>query len=57
MVYIKFRDLNKACPKKPFQLPHIDLKIDTTSGYETLSFMNAYSAKTKYWYILVTRKK
>ncbi|XP_073038000.1 uncharacterized protein [Primulina eburnea] len=36
-----FRDLNKACPKD-HPLPRIDQLVDSTSGCELLSFMDAY---------------
>ncbi|XP_075499718.1 uncharacterized protein LOC142538238 [Primulina tabacum] len=36
------RDLNKACPKDHYPLPRIDQLVDSTSGYELLSFMDAY---------------
>jgi hypothetical protein len=36
--------LKKACPKDPFPLPHIDQIVDSTSGFEIHSFLNAYSA-------------
>ncbi|XP_073317233.1 uncharacterized protein [Primulina huaijiensis] len=39
---VDFRDLNKACPKDHFPLPRIDQLVDSTSGYELLSFMDAY---------------
>ncbi|KAK0572860.1 hypothetical protein LWI29_038236 [Acer saccharum] len=42
-VYIDFTDLNKACPKDSFPLPHIDMLVDATAGHELLSFMDAYS--------------
>jgi hypothetical protein len=35
--------LNKACPKDPFPLPRIDQVVDSTSGCETLYFLDAYS--------------
>ena len=35
--------LNKACPKDHFPLPCIDQIIDSTSGCEILSFLDAYS--------------
>ncbi|KAI9165144.1 hypothetical protein LWI28_008564 [Acer negundo] len=38
-----FTDLNKACPKDSFSLPRIDQLVDTTTGHELLSFMDAYS--------------
>ena len=34
--------LNKACPKDPFPLPRIDQIVDSTSGCETLCFLDAY---------------
>ncbi|XP_062091811.1 uncharacterized protein LOC133797783 [Humulus lupulus] len=40
---IDFTDLNKACPKDCFPLPRIDQMVDATSGYEILSFKDAYS--------------
>ncbi|XP_012858055.1 PREDICTED: uncharacterized protein LOC105977295 [Erythranthe guttata] len=39
---VDFTDLNKACPKYPFPLPRIDQLIDSTSGCELLSFLDAY---------------
>ena len=40
---IDFTDLNKACPKDDFPLPRIDQLVDSTSGCELLSFLDAYS--------------
>ena len=42
---IDFTDLNKACPKDPFPLSCIDPIVDSTSGCDLLSFLDAYS-----WY-------
>ena len=42
-VCIDFTDLNKACPKDSFPLPHIDMLVDATARHELLSFMDAYS--------------
>ncbi|XP_012833010.1 PREDICTED: uncharacterized protein LOC105953875 [Erythranthe guttata] len=39
---VDFTDLNKACPKDPFPLPRIDQLIDSTSGCELPSFLDAY---------------
>ena len=36
-------DLNKAYPKDCFPLPRIDQLVDSTSGHELLSFMDAFS--------------
>ena len=41
---VDFTDLNKACPKDSFPLPSIDALVDFTSGYELLSFMDAFSS-------------
>ena len=35
-----FWDLNDACPKDDFPLPVTELMIDSTTGYEALSFMD-----------------
>jgi hypothetical protein len=40
---VDFTDLNKACPNDSFPLPHIDLLVDSTSGHQLLSFMDAFS--------------
>ncbi|KAL0345531.1 UNVERIFIED_CONTAM: Retrovirus-related Pol polyprotein from transposon [Sesamum radiatum] len=39
---IDFTDLNKGCPKDPFPLPRINMLVNSTSGYEMLSFLDAY---------------
>jgi hypothetical protein len=44
---VDFTDLNKACPKDSFPLPRIDALVDSTSGYELLSFMDAFSGYNK----------
>ncbi|KAL0349602.1 UNVERIFIED_CONTAM: Transposon Ty3-G Gag-Pol polyprotein [Sesamum radiatum] len=38
---VDFRDLNKACPKDFYPLPRIDQLVDSTSGCELLSMMDA----------------
>jgi len=38
-----FTDLNKACPKDSYPLPSIDALVDSASGYEMLSFLDAFS--------------
>ncbi|XP_070057549.1 uncharacterized protein [Nicotiana tomentosiformis] len=42
-ICMDFTDLNKACPKDSFSLPHIDQLIDAIAGHELLSFLDAYS--------------
>ncbi|XP_059454999.1 uncharacterized protein LOC132185214 [Corylus avellana] len=39
---VDFTDLNKACLKDSFPLPHISSLVDATAGYELLSFMDAF---------------
>ena len=41
---VDYTGLNKACPKDHFPLPRIDQIVDSTSGCEILSFLDAYSA-------------
>ena len=41
---VDYTGLNKVCPKDPFPLPHIDQIVDSTSGCETLCFLDAYSS-------------
>jgi hypothetical protein len=40
---VDYTGLNKACPKVPYPLPHINQIVDSTAGCETLSFLDAYS--------------
>jgi hypothetical protein len=40
---VDFTNLNKACPKDSFPFPWIDLLVDSTSGHELLTFMDAFS--------------
>lgn len=40
---IDFSDINKACPKDPYPLPHIDQIVDSTTGCDLLRFLDAYS--------------
>ena len=41
-VYIDFTDLNKACLKDPFPMPHIDQLVDATVGHPRMSFLDAF---------------
>jgi hypothetical protein len=41
---IDYTSLNKACPKDPYPLPCIDQIVDSTSGCDLLSFLDAYSS-------------
>ena len=39
---VKFTDLNNACPKDSFPFPRIDQLVDSTTGHELLTFMDAF---------------
>jgi thiol-disulfide isomerase/thioredoxin len=39
---VDYTDLNKHCPKNPFELPRIDQIVDSTAGSALLSFLNCY---------------
>ena len=41
-VCVDYTDLNEACLKDSFPLPHIDQIVDVTAGHEILSFLNAF---------------
>ena len=41
---VDYTNLNKHCPKDPFDLPRIDEVVDSTAGYELLSFLDYYSS-------------
>ena len=38
-----FTDLNKACPKDSYPLPSIDALVDSASGCQLMSFLDAFS--------------
>ncbi len=40
---VDYTNLNKACPKDSFSLPSIDQLVDSTSGHQLLTFMDAFS--------------
>ena len=40
---VDFRDLNKACSKDDFPLPHINVLVDNTVGNALMSFMDGFS--------------
>jgi hypothetical protein len=40
---VDYMSLNKACSKDLFPLPHIDQVVNSTSGCETLCFLDVYS--------------
>ena len=49
---VDFRDLNKACLKDDFLLPHIDVLVDNTVGSVLMSFMDGFRDTTKSRWLL-----
>ena len=41
-MYVNYRDLNKACPKDDFPLPHIDTLIDSAASSTMYYFMHMF---------------
>lgn len=41
-ICVDFKDLNVAYLKDPYLLPYINRLIDRSSGYQVMSFMDAY---------------
>ena len=39
---VDLRDLNKACPKNDFPLPHIDVLVDSVAGNALMSFIDGF---------------
>ena len=42
-VCVDYTNLNDACPKDSFPLPHIDQIVDASAGHGMLSFLDAFS--------------
>ncbi|XP_028058451.1 uncharacterized protein LOC114262295 [Camellia sinensis] len=42
-VCVDFCNLNKACPKDKFPLPHVDTLVDSTTGHQMSSFIDGIS--------------
>jgi hypothetical protein len=45
---VDYTHINKACPKDPFLLPHIDQVGDAYSGYHQISMAKKYLEKTSF---------
>ena len=42
-MYVDYWNLNKACPKDDFPLPHIDTLLDSAALSAMYSFMDGFS--------------
>ena len=40
---VNYEDLNKACPKDDFPLPHIDILVDSATLLVIYSFIDGFS--------------
>ena len=54
---VDFTDLNKACPKDSFPLPRVDQLVDSASGHERISFLDAFRGYHQIPMILSDREK
>ena len=44
---VDFRNLNKACLKDDFPLPHIDVIVDSATSSAMYSFMDGFSGNNQ----------
>ena len=56
-MYVDFRDLNKACPKDDFPLPHIDVIINNAISSVMDSFMDGFSGYNQIMMVVMDKIK
>ena len=56
-IYVDFRNLNKACPKDDFSLPHIDVIIDSAASSVIYSFMDGFSGYNQIMMVVIDKIK
>ena len=56
-IYVDYRDLNKACPKDYFSLPHIDVLIDNAAPCAIYSFMDGFSRYNQILMAIINKAK
>ena len=54
---IDYRDLNKACPKHDFSLPHIDTLVDSATSSAMYSFMDGFSGYNQIMMAVIDKLK
>ena len=52
-----YRDLNKACPKDDFPLPHINTLIDSATSSAMYSFMDGFSGYNQIMMAVIDKLK
>ena len=54
---VDYRDLNKACPKDDFPLPHIDTLVDSAASSAIYSFMDGFSGYNQIMMAVIDKLK
>ena len=54
---VDYRDLNKACPKDDFPLPHIDTLIDSAVASAMYSFMDGFAGYNQIMMAVIDKLK
>ena len=54
---VDYRDLNKACPKDDFPLPHIDTLVDSAASSAMYSFIDDVSRYNKIMMAVIDKLK
>ena len=54
---VDYRDLNKACPKDDFLLPHIDTLIDSAVASAMYSFMDGFAGYNQIIMVIIDKLK
>ena len=54
---VDYRDLNKACPKDDFPLPHIDTLVDSAASSAMYSFMDDFSGYNQIMMAVIDKLK
>ena len=54
---VDYRDLNKACPKDDFPLPHIDTLVNSAAFSAMYSFMDIFSGYNQIMMAVIDKLK
>ena len=54
---VDYRNLNKACPKDDFSLPHIDTLVDSTTFSAMYSFLDGFSGYNQIMMAMIDKLK
>ena len=54
---VDFRNLNKACPKDDFSLPHIDVIVDSATSSVMYSFMDGFLGYNQIMMVVMDKLK